>query len=133
MNTFIIICVIILAFILLFFIWSDIKNTVKYIKSNKSDGYIIEILDIEKIASYGRHQYRNFRRYKVRYNENIESEILLRNTKLKIGDIVRVHYIVDNNGSFKILDKISYMRLSELIFSVIIALIIAKIGISMDN
>lgn len=124
---------IILVIIFILFVGSDLINTIKYIKSKKCDGYIVEVLDIEKIASYGRNQYRRFRRYKIKYNGGIESEILMARKKLNVGDTIKVHYSENADGSCKVLNIISCLRITELVLSAIIVIILIKVGIFMES
>lgn len=123
---------IILLIILILFVVSDIVNTIKYIVSKKCDGYIVEVLDIEKIASYGRNQYRRFRRYKIEYNGGIESEILMARKKLNVGDTIKVHYSENADGSYNVLDIISCLRITELVLSTIIVIILIKVVIFVE-
>lgn len=112
-------------FILLVFLLGDIRNSNQYRRATRVQGYICERRGIEKVAFYGRNQYRNYGKYLVRYQSPYgmqTQELLIRNRKLKSGDIVEVRYTINENGA-QLVNNVSSMRLLEIMVSLLIAVL----------
>lgn len=123
-NIFIIIAVLILAFVLILFLSYDIRQAGRYRRAERCRGTVLENIGTEKIAAYGRHQYRKYGKYRVQYTvgqETYKDEILLKDRKLKPGDSVEVRYIREEGGISPVND-VSARRLKEVIITFLIVL-----------
>lgn len=105
-------------------IYADILQSRKYKNSSILPGEIIEFRGREIVRYYGRYGIRSYGRYLVRISMGTqvwEKQILLRDTNLKVGDTVQIHYtIVD--GKLETLNDISTRRVRELAIASIIAI-----------
>lgn len=102
--------------VLLAFIIGDIKNAKRYRKAMRTPGRICENYGIEKVAYYGRHQYRKYGKYLVNFETPMgmqTQEVLLKNKQLQKGDWVEVRYVIDPEG-VQIVDNTSGARLLEI-------------------
>lgn len=85
---------------------------------------ILENLGIEKVAFYGRHNYRKYGNYYIQFTYNGEvrnDRLLIKDRKLAPGDFVEVHYDVDEVGVHP-LNDVCLRRVRELIICFIIML-----------
>lgn len=122
-------------FLLFAFLFGDIRNAKQYCHAARVQGYICESRGIEKVAFYGRNQYRNYGKYLVRYQSPYgmqAQELLIRNRKLKSGDIVKVRYTIDENGA-QLVNNVSSMRLLNIMVSLLIAVLICAVVIYAEH
>ena len=118
--------VLVTGLVVLAFLIGDIKKAKKYNKAARVQGVVYENCGIERVASYGRNQYRKYARYVIRYDSPMgerTQSLLLKNKDLQKGDIVEVRYIKEGND-IQLIDNISNVRLLELLISFSIVIII---------
>ena len=104
---------ILVMLVLLAFIMTDIKNAKKYHNAIRVQGVICETYGTERVAYYGRHQYKDYGKYLVRFGSPIgmqTQEILLKNRKLRKGDLVEVRYVMSPEG-VQLVNNVSGERL----------------------
>lgn len=127
-----IIALILVILVLLGFILGDLSNAKQYHNATRVQGVVCENYGIEKVAYYGRHQYRKYGRYLIRFSSPAglqTQEVLLKNRKLQRGDMVEVRYIVSQEG-VQLVDNISGARLLEFAISLMIVLPICLVIMS---
>lgn len=115
--------------ILLVFISYDLKQMRIYKNAKHSRGIVLEYLETEKVAAYGRNQSRKYAKYKVQFQTEYglaTDALLMRNQKLRPGDVVEVHYTVDQTGIHTVND-VSVRRLREILIIAIITIVILAI------
>lgn len=114
---------IVVMLILLAFLIGDINKAKQYRNAARVQGVICENYGVEKVASYGRNQYRKYGKYLVQFEtpEGVQTqEVLMKNKNFQRGDITEVRYIIDETG-VHLVDNISNTRLRELLIVVLVA------------
>lgn len=126
---------ILVVLVLLAFIIEDIKKVRRYHNATRVQGVICENYGSERVAYYGRHQYKNFGKYVVRFGSPFgmqTQEILLKNRNLKKGDMVEVRYVMSQEG-IQLVDNISGARLLHFGIIFLIVLPICLLFIYMEG
>ena len=116
----------VVVLVLLAFVIGDIKKAKKYANATKVQGIVYENCGVEKVASYGRNQYRKYGKYLIQYHSQAGVQVqplLLRNKKLQKGDTVEVRYSKEG-ANIQLIDNVSTNRLLELVISFMIVMII---------
>lgn len=105
-------------------IYADVLQSRKYRNSPILLSEIIESQGRETVRYYGRYGLRSYGRYLVRISTGTqvwEKQILLRDTNLKDGDAVQIHYTMVD-GEPEVLNDISARRVNELAIASIVAI-----------
>lgn len=87
------------------------------------------------MAYYGRHQYKKYGKYLVRFGSPVgmqTQEILLKNRNLRKGDLVEVRYVMSQEG-VRLVDNVSGERLLQIGIIFIIVLPICLLFIFMKE
>ena len=82
---------------LIIYIASDVWEAKRYKRAARCQGMILENLGIEKVAFYGRHNYRKYGNYYIQFTYNGEvrnDKLLIKDRQLAPGDFVELHYEV---------------------------------------
>ncbi len=112
------------VFIVFVFISYDVKQAKRYKNADRSMGIVQEKLREEKVAAYGRNQYRKYGKYSIWFSDGKEvytDEVLIGNRKLEVGDEIEVRYVKDEEG-VHLVNDVSVRRLKEIVISFLIVL-----------
>lgn len=123
---------IVLLSIFVMILGSDIYSSIMYIKSDKITGTVLDYICEHRVGSYGRGQQDTvYYAYNVQYIVNgvtYQGKYLSRKKTLHNGDMVEVHYCINDDGTSDILNRHRLDRLKRFgvafIFGIILVFVI---------